>query len=46
MWDKMGERMVCMIQTMKMDIDDLPWVSGRLDLYKILKCWKEYGNLQ
>jgi len=44
MWDKMGDRMISMIEVMKMDIDDLPWVDGRLDLYKILSCWKENNN--
>ena len=41
----MGNRLVAMIGVMKMDIDDLPWVDGRLDLHKILKCWKEHGDL-
>jgi len=44
LWDKMGDRMIAMIDTMKLDIDDLPWVDGRLNLYEILKCWKEHGN--
>ncbi len=45
MWDNMGNRLVAMIGVMKIDIADLPWVDGRLDLHKILKCWKEHGDL-
>ncbi len=45
MWDSMGDRMISMIMRMKIDMGDLPWVDGRLDLHKILKCWKEHGDL-
>jgi len=43
MWDKVGPRMYEMVFLMKLKIEDLPWVSGRLDVHKLLSCWKEHN---
>ncbi len=41
MFEKVGPRMFEIILRMDIPIEDLPWVDGRLDLYKLLSCWKE-----
>ena len=44
MFEKVGQRMAETIMLMKLDIEDLPWVDGRLNVYKLLSCWKEHHD--
>ena len=39
MWDKVGSRMYETILLMDIPIEKLPWVDGRLNVYKLLKAY-------
>lgn len=41
MFDKLGPRMYEIILRMNIPIEDLPWVDGRLNVYKLLTSYLE-----